>query len=674
MKNVNRKLLRSIFLLMTLSFFWNSVYAERVSLKTARQVALTTAKQLVPNTKSALSLDLTYAAKSDAPSTKGAEEIDFFVFNIADDQGFVIVSGEDRTHPILGYSREGSFKKENMPINISGWLEGYQKEISYAVQNDLQQTPEIQTEWLSYLNGDFKLGTEEVLLETAKWDQNEPYNRLCPLKGEERTLTGCVATAMAEVMRYNKWPDKATSGVASYKGKSVKYKAYDWDNLPLKYIFPYDEDQANAVAALMWNIGANVNMDYGTYKDGGSAASSIDAAKAFSKVFKYAKKTRWQQKRFYSDKHWAAILQSELNANRPLYYDGSTKDKSGHAFVCDGYMGDKFHFNWGWGGQNNGYFLLSSLDPTGSGKPFSEGQGCIVVNKPGLGDDYVREISLCKNLVSPKPKAGSPFSVSVSFANTGNDSISGSYAIAVVDVSEYKIKKIVSKEQPYGLAPNYGYWDNSIPISVFLSEPLEENDRLMLVNKFKNSFNWEPVRTSGYKDRIGVNGPEFDDDSSSVPEVEVCTVTMNLENITAEYSKVVNKGDIVSGTLVAEEGYSLPESIEVKVADKVLSPFRYFYNKKTGEFSIINVQGDVEIKAVGVKQTVANEDLSDKEVSYSVADGKVQISTANKVKVSIYTFTGVRLYDDMVSGNVAIPLSPGAYVLDIDGKRYKVIL
>ena len=149
MKTRKMNNIRTLFLLLAMSFIWNSAMAERITVDRARQVAATAVKQWIPNTKSLVSLDLVYTAHPDAALTKSEKEADFYVFNLTGQTGYVIVSGEDRVRPVLGYSYESDFDINNIPSNFRNWLKGYQEEIANAIEYDIEQTPAIQAEWSS---------------------------------------------------------------------------------------------------------------------------------------------------------------------------------------------------------------------------------------------------------------------------------------------------------------------------------------------------------------------------------------------------------------------------------------------------------------------------------------------------------------------------------------------
>lgn len=313
-------------------------------------------------------LQLIYACKETAPLLSSANAPTYFyIFNKGNGQGFVIVSGDDATKTILGYSDEGTFSVENMPENLQSWLNFYQSEIKYAMDSGWSATlpDSVQTVALR------SASAMSPLLGNIKWDQGEPYNILCPVNQTTKvqTVTGCVATAMAQIMMYHKWPVSGTGSnsdvTSSYGTLFVDFSktSYDWNNMLDSYGGTSTLKQDTAVATLMYHCGVAANMNYNTT----SSASYYDAAKALIKNFGYDADIQICSREFYTNTDWKNKIKSELDAARPVFYSGST-EAGGHAFVCDGYdSNDLFHINWGWGGLNNGYFELSSLEPSSAG-------------------------------------------------------------------------------------------------------------------------------------------------------------------------------------------------------------------------------------------------------------------------------------------------------------------
>ena len=191
--------MRKLFLLLLIYSAAIYTWAERVNVNTAQQVATNVAERLksTNNLRSSKDVSLVYTAPAKAStSTRSvSKEADYYIFNIGNGNGFVIVSGENRTKPVLGYSSTGKIDMDNMPDNMKAWLDGYQKEITWAVKQNITQNAEMEKEWSQYINGSMQFRTDGgILLETANWNQREPYNNMCPLISNEHAVTGCVAT------------------------------------------------------------------------------------------------------------------------------------------------------------------------------------------------------------------------------------------------------------------------------------------------------------------------------------------------------------------------------------------------------------------------------------------------------------------------------------------------
>lgn len=360
-------------LLLTVSL---SLFAEHVDPETARKVATT-----FLNNNGAKSNQLV-----DLSKTAGFQNL--YIFTT--EESFVIMAADDCVQPILGYSLTGKFVTENMPENVSSWLQGYNDEIQYAVDNQFRATSETSQKWKGLIEGknnEAKVTTVVGPLIQTQWNQNKYYNRLCPVASsgpDGHAYTGCVATAMAQIMYYHKHP---TQGIGSHsyvhyafgeQSANFSETTYDWSHMSLTYNNNSTEEQKLAVATLMYHCGVSVNMDYGADRSG---AQSIDIPQALINYFDYSV-TANLKNRYPSDSTaiWIADLKAELDAHRPMEYFGY--GSGGHAFVCDGYdSSDNFHFNWGWGGSyNDGYYSLDDMTP--GTHNYNYNQGAIFGIKP----------------------------------------------------------------------------------------------------------------------------------------------------------------------------------------------------------------------------------------------------------------------------------------------------
>ena len=301
-----------------------------------------------------------------------------YVLQNAGGEGFVILSSDDCVIPVLGYSDHGTLDAASMPDNFRMWLQMYEEEIAAAVSQQLPQSESVAAEWTALATGERmtpRATTAVSPLLSTTWDQGSPYNSMCPGSGWSQCPTGCVATAMAQVMKYWSYPSKGCgshSYVCSYNNQTLSANfgntTYSWSSMPNSVT-----SSNTAVATLMFHCGVAVEMNYSA---SGSGAPTLDpygnnypsAEAAFKCYFGYASTLKGKRKDAFTDSEWINMLKTELDAGRPVMYSGFDEDLTdGHAFVCDGYNSNNyFHFNWGWSGSNDGYFAITALNP-GSG-------------------------------------------------------------------------------------------------------------------------------------------------------------------------------------------------------------------------------------------------------------------------------------------------------------------
>lgn len=324
-----------------------------------------------------------------------------YIFNA--NPGFVVMAADDRVQPILGYSFTGSCSTDDMPENVRGWLQGYDDEIQQAVENNVRASSETIRQWQDLERGVKGPRAEVVVgpLIQTKWNQNKYYNQYCPLASggpNGHAFTGCVATAMAQIMKYYNYPSHGI-GTHSYTWQDQTLSAdfgattYDWANMNLYYEYYYDDNgvahgltapssaQLAAIATLMYHCGVSVDMNYG---GGGSGAVTAFVANALITYFNYSPDIEFRYKNDSEDEEWKAMVKAELMARRPLQYNGSS-DRGGHSFVCDGYDdADYFHFNWGWAGHWDGYFSLSNLNSGANSSDPGAGNGNYTYNQGAI--------------------------------------------------------------------------------------------------------------------------------------------------------------------------------------------------------------------------------------------------------------------------------------------------
>lgn len=476
--NDMKKLLLTFLLIAGLIGITN---AKEVNPETAKLIAKNMYQQVNKN-KGCLNLQLVYTSttKINLNTDKySSDEVPlFYVFNAENNNGFVIVSGDDNTIPILGYSTSGSFDNSILPSNFKKWLEGYKNQIMYIIVNNINATDEIKSMWQKLENGQPLNANKDVSavnpLLSVTWGQDPYVNDLCPYDYtyNERTVTGCPATAMAQIMKYWEYPVNGT-GFHSYNhdtygtlSANFASTTYDWASMPNSV-----NSTNNAVATLMYHCGVSVEMDYGVGSTGGSASYVIiDASPTPQQACEYAYTTYFGydassiqglKRENYSDSNWKQLLKNDLDAGRPIQYAGF--GAGGHTFVCDGYdNNDYFHMNWGWAGDADGYFILDALNPgsggTGSGAgTYNNGQQAVIGIQPPSGS-ISYSMSLYENVsVSPNPVwFGSSFTVHTDIANFGTNTFNGDYCAAIFD-DNYNFVEYVEILSGYSLGASQHY-------------------------------------------------------------------------------------------------------------------------------------------------------------------------------------------------------------------------
>lgn len=473
---------RIISVLITLVTF--VVSARQISLEEARNAAMVfwgdsiSENQITPQ-----------RVECAAPANIDLERQPYYVFNAVDDGGFVIISGDDRAKKILGYSDNGSFDFSNIPPQLSWILKEYEKQLSTIPADVL---PDV-----SWQNNETNL-TEGILLETANWGQGYPYNAQCPLIDGSHTPTGCVATAMAIVMKYYNWPESARSFSDFVEGgveRHIDFSQYhfDFDQMPMNAGNTAGDVSAD-MSRLMLAAGRAVNMDYGKEESG---AYFEIAAHQLQEKFAYSPLCEYLMSQDYSWDAWINILKGELDNGRPVLYSGSSA-MGKHAFVCDGYRGDYIHVNWGWDGNENGYFDLSgiiySLHPSMVVNIVPDKTGIIYARAYTARDGIYtlfQETDVI-NVSVPEIKTGVRFDISSPTIHTPYR-YDGKLGFALVDKSG-NIKEVFAIQNVYGTGEQffnaYGDGRDFQDYDQQISSEVASDDIIQLVAKESGEDEW----------------------------------------------------------------------------------------------------------------------------------------------------------------------------------------
>ncbi len=380
-----------------------------------------------------------------------------YVFD-QDKAGYLIVSADDVAAPVLGYSDSGTIDPDNLPDNLRWWLSQYKAQIEAATQGDAAAYSPVSR------------ATREPIAPLLKttWDQGAPYNNMCPPLNGRQTVTGCVATAMAQVMYYHKWPASFnalfnytwTAGNTNLSW-SQRNQVLDWANmLPTYHNVEYTSGEGNAVATLMKACGYAVNMNYNVPSAGGSGAQSTLIPRVLANLFKYDKGAYNAYRPFYSLEEWENLIYDNLKTCGPVIYSGNNNN-GGHCFVCDGYSENGyFHFNWGWSGVSDGYYLLSALSPElqgigGSTSGFNDNQEVGLGIKPANGFSSMKKIILCYGDLSADVAANGTLTLNGPFFNLSNGSISGKIGIRFV--KDNGSSQDILVDQNYDIQSQSGY-------------------------------------------------------------------------------------------------------------------------------------------------------------------------------------------------------------------------
>lgn len=355
---------RLFLVTLLLSLFTLSFQAKEVTLADAEKAAknfiyITLNKYGQGTTPDRISLSDAYVYKTDGQAA-------FYAFNL--NPGFVIISGDDAFTPVIGYSFEGEFVFEDAIPNYKGFLLNYVEQIKYIRDNQLAAEPEFTAQWQELLVEDVtgisitrERDVEPLLSST--WDQGSPYNLLCPEDPAGpggHTWVGCVATAMAQIMYYWRYPVNGTDDHCytpnmTYGPQCADFENtfYQWDGM----INSIDNKNPMPNAELQYHCAVSVNM---SFSPNGSGSQSYLVPQRLDLFWRY-NDAQYLEKSSYNNATWISMLKAEIDVAHPLYYSGYSPSDGGHAFVCDGYQGDNFHFNFGWSGSGNGYYTLSNV-------------------------------------------------------------------------------------------------------------------------------------------------------------------------------------------------------------------------------------------------------------------------------------------------------------------------
>lgn len=422
------------------------------------------------------------------------------------------------------------------------------------------------------------------LLGRIQWNQDSPYNNLCPIINAstgERAATGCVATAMAQVMRYYKWPARgAGSNQYTYSNNTLyldfSQTVFDWNNMTETYSATSTQAQNDAVATLMYNCGVAVKMSYGP----SSSAYSNDMALALINNFGYDPKLQYANRNYYTKTEWQDLLKTDLDALRPILYGGNS-DSGGHQFVCDGYdTNNLFHINWGWGGQADGYFEISALNPEsvgiggGNGGGFNYNQdmvyGVQIVGGPTIPASYAIQTHVPFTVGVTTTGRNNGFTAIMNEVyNDGINSFSGNWNFALYDNNGFV--SLIGTNKSIQLPGDRGYASSSFTVTI-PSSVANGIYKIYPVYKANDQADWHvmraPTRIANYM-TVNVSSSTVSFTTpSTAPQLSLNTLTTTgnvYENKEGRFTfSITNTGtDFNSNITLRLESTTDPTKIQV---------------------------------------------------------------------------------------------------------------
>lgn len=422
-----------------------------------------------------------------------------YIFNDKQAEGFVLISAEDNARAVLGYADHGSFNSNDIPCNMKLWLQMYTEELAYAAKliQQAAHNPDLNTQYPNI----------EPLLGETQWGQGKPFNNMCPIVDGERSVAGCVATALSQIMYKHQYPKHGT-GSNSYRLRNgtqltvdFSKATYDWKNMIPRYNRSYSQEQADAVAELMYHVGVACNMSYSPSASGAVSQASL---RAMHKYFGYDAGLTPLLKDYMSEDKILTAIAADLQQGLPIYMSGTTINYEGHAFVCDGMQSNGYlHINWGWNGSGDGYYSLSALDPGQHGTGGSAQNLAFTVDvcaytnlRPDQGGTPKPLISVDGQVLSSKTQ--NKRSENIKFEQTilasqGLANATGNIGFFIYDTNQ----QLISKITPYSIDLKPGYYYPNFPISAKLPTSLSPGEyelAICLINEAEEIY---PILVAG---------------------------------------------------------------------------------------------------------------------------------------------------------------------------------
>ena len=637
----------------------------------------------------------------------------YYVFDNGADKGFTIVSGDDELPEIVGYSAHGNSENLMKTEGCAAFLKAYQKFVAAFTQGDAKARKILAEQRALKADGRYQQPKIDPLLGDIAWNQETPYNKMCPkYEGSELSVTGCVATAMAQVMMYYKYPNELQATIPAYTTATNKLKVnaiskgeeYDWDNmLPTYTEGEYNTTQANAVAKLMFHCGAAVQMDYG------DSSGALLRPEDMSTYFGYdADLLQEVYRSVYTLAEWKKILDRELEAKRPIIYGGVASHENGHQFVCDGSDGEGlYHINWGWSGDSDGYFDITLLDPdvrgTGAGTSadgYNRDCSVIIGIAPdnGIKDEpLVKEHSLyadayedhrkCTITNGERKNASEQFSLTVTpvFSNPTHNKFEGLVALGIRNEDGSYTPITQSKEVAMEAMKSNGEYkiyylnfnlDYAFPVGATVLYEIYSTD---------NGNNWDvcayvenvvPFELEATSTSLTLNGNKL---SAELKSNEAIQFDMyNSFDITIrndsqrEYLGLINVYTSETSTKPTfnEDSRSAEEYMCVTAGESTTRTITLYQPANENEMYVWVTDRDGEILLDGVKfkvgeSTGISQITAQNNVRISSAAGVLTIVSAESKLIPVYSIGGQFITKLSLSAGVPVQvnLRPGIYIV-----------
>ena len=407
----------------------------------------------------------------------------FHIVNVGNNEGFIIIAGDKRSTPVLGYSTTGNFDIDNVPEQLNALLGAFEEEISTVVANDLEQSIAPNKEWekFSVVNEKSATSGNGFTLLKTKWNQNKYYNEKCPEDSRSKSTynghvpAGCVPVSLSQIMKFWEWPTSGESNLCYTPSGSNNYgeqcadfeKNYAFNSMPEELNSASTANQKDVVSQLIYDLAVATKT---TFNYNGSSASSSSAKRAMINNFNYSPKSELVYKSQYSEEEWIALLKEHLDNNIPIYYRGDNNGAFGHAWICDGYDDEnRFHFNWGWGGTYDGFYALDAVKPA-SNYNLTFHQGAIINLFPDNEDYTIENMEVGNKNVTPEETLEVGFTQVYKGFDYSESQITFSYYLSVDEkpssndvllgvekVAFSKAKNSFDKKETYTIPANTAY-------------------------------------------------------------------------------------------------------------------------------------------------------------------------------------------------------------------------